>query len=239
MNQARQAVRTVWHVLRTLPYRPVIDDKRVRAALYLAGGLASAIIVGGGALDETSPAQIFLSLILVVLPISFVTLVIPALIRIGDNRPPAVQFVARPSDLSAGWYPDQQNPAWIRWQDGTQRTRHVRLETTPTELLIQTRCISAMKRTLITLIAVACLTAQWRNGWHPCCGEQSADRSYDRCRHNRRTAATTTTREVHLRRRRRGGIRTLPTPLVMPRRERRPRQTLMAQRNLRSSTPPN
>ena len=80
---------------------------------------------------------------------------------------------------------------------------------------------------------------QWRNGWHPCCGEQSADRSYDRCRHNRRTAATTTTREVHLRRRRRAGIRTLPTPLVMPRRERRPRQTLMAQRNLRSSTPPN
>lgn len=136
-----------------------MDDKRVRAALYLAGVLASAIIVGGGALDETSPAQIFLSLILVVLAISFVTLVIPALIRIGDNRPPAVQFVARSSDLSAGWYPDQQNPAWIHWQDGTQRTRHVRLETTPTELLIQTRCISAMKRTLITLIAVACLTA--------------------------------------------------------------------------------
>lgn len=108
-----------------------MDDKRVRGALYLAGVLAFAIIVGGGALDETSPAQIFLFLIFIVLPVTFVALVIRALIRVGDKRPPAVQFVAPPSGLSAGWYPDQQNPAWIRWYDGTQWTHHVQPATAP------------------------------------------------------------------------------------------------------------
>ncbi|MFE4501717.1 DUF2510 domain-containing protein [Rhodococcus sp. NPDC056743] len=108
-----------------------MDGKRVRGGLYLAGVMAFAIIVGGGAMGDTSPAQIMLFLIFIVLPIAFVVLVVRALIRVGDKRPPPVQFVAPQAGLGPGWYPDQQSPGFIRWYDGTQWTSHVQPANTP------------------------------------------------------------------------------------------------------------
>ncbi|MBT2266975.1 DUF2510 domain-containing protein [Rhodococcus erythropolis] len=107
-----------------------MDDKRVRGVLYLLGVVAFAIIVSSDSAFNTSPVATLLALVIVGIPIAIVVLVIRALIRVGD-KPQPVQFVAPTFGLSADWYPDQQNPAWIRWYDGTQWTHHVQPATTP------------------------------------------------------------------------------------------------------------
>lgn len=110
-----------------------MDDEqgaKMRKILYVLGAVALIIILASGGTDGLSPtAAIFLA-VFVGIPIAIVVLVIRALIRVGD-KPQPVQFVAPTFGLSAGWYPDQQNPAWIRWYDGTQWTHHVQPATTP------------------------------------------------------------------------------------------------------------
>ncbi|MDI9914336.1 DUF4352 domain-containing protein [Rhodococcus sp. IEGM 1379] len=115
-----------------------MEDKRVRGILYVLGALAFVFIVSQSTLDA-SPAQILLFVVFIGLPVGFVVLVIRALIRVGDKRPPPVQFVAPHSGLGPGWYPDQQSPGLIRWYDGHAMdvTRAASEHTSPTAELLK------------------------------------------------------------------------------------------------------
>lgn len=104
---------------------------KMRKILFVLGALAFVIILAAGADDDLAPTEVVLLVVFVGIPLAFVVLVVRALIRLGGKPSPPVQFVAPPTGLNAGWYPDQQNPACIRWYDGTRWTRHVQPATTP------------------------------------------------------------------------------------------------------------
>lgn len=111
-----------------------MDDEqgaKMRKILYVLGAIAFIIILASGGADGLSLTSVILLAIFVGVPVAIVVLVIRALIRVGDKPPPPVQFLAPPTGLGAGWYPDQQNPALIRWYDGSQWTHHVQPAATP------------------------------------------------------------------------------------------------------------
>lgn len=67
------------------------------------------------------------AILIVAVPIAFVVLIVRALLRVGDKRPPPV-IVQQPtvSGPPPGWYVD---PAGLtRWYDGQRWTEHVKPE---------------------------------------------------------------------------------------------------------------
>lgn len=87
-------------------------------------GWIAVVIVGIFLLAQLEGDGIGLGAVLIVgIPVLLAFLVIRALVRVGDKRPEPVQVVSpAPQSVPAGWYPDQVDPRYVRWFDGTSWT---------------------------------------------------------------------------------------------------------------------
>ena len=102
-----------------------MDDEqgaRMRRILWVLGGVAVVVLLlSGVGVDVTQFELTFYAIVLGVGALIF--LAIRALVRVGDKRPPPVQFVPPPTQgMAPGWYPDQQDPTQNRWFNGSEWT---------------------------------------------------------------------------------------------------------------------
>lgn len=111
-----------------IPYQPLDSNEppnddpgpSLRRPLLIVAALVIVVIVG----HQIGGIGIFAILVFLV-PIAFVLLIVRALLRVGDKRPPPI--IVQQSTVSGpppGWYVD---PAGLtRWYDGRQWTEHVK-----------------------------------------------------------------------------------------------------------------
>ncbi|MFF4027029.1 DUF2510 domain-containing protein [Nocardia elegans] len=74
---------------------------------------------------DVSPDHLLIILAIIGIPIAIVVLIIRALLRVGDKRPPPI-ILQQPTTANppAGFYPDQAGV--MRWFDGQRWTEHTK-----------------------------------------------------------------------------------------------------------------
>jgi hypothetical protein len=108
-----------------IPYQPLDSDEPppektswVRPLLTVAALVAVVVLI-----HHIGGVGVFAILIFIV-PIAFLVLIVRALLRVGDKRPPPVIVQQPVSGPPPGWYVD---PAGLtRWYDGQRWTEHVK-----------------------------------------------------------------------------------------------------------------